>query len=90
MSKQAMPSWIGGVMKPSDIADPKAPKVWYEKPAGSASSLPEADNAALVGRTVRRLLRSIVAPAAGFWAMTPALATAVPSRPSRRKCLRST
>ena len=23
-----MPSWMGGVMNPSDIAEPKAPKVW--------------------------------------------------------------
>ena len=28
MSKQAMPSWMGGVMKPSLIAEPNAPNVW--------------------------------------------------------------
>ena len=28
MLKTAIPSWIGGVMKPSVIAEPNAPNVW--------------------------------------------------------------
>ena len=90
MSKQAMPSWIGGVMKPSVMADPKAPNVWYLNPGGSASSGPAwtrpTPRAAAVD--VRRAM--VAAPAATLVSIRAALPIAAPITPARTKARRPT